>query len=274
VKVAGFAGLVRVFWVGFGSYVSDWQPLIAGLAVLSLLLGSLLALAQTNVKRMLAYSSISHAGFMLVAVHAAATSNSSGLLGSEALLFYLLAYTIMVAGTFGVVTIIAGQGDGHHEIDDYRGLSRRYPVLAAMMAVLLFSQAGVPFTSGFFAKFRVIVAAAEDQSYVLAGIAMLAAVVSAVLYLRIVVSMFLIDTGDTHAGGGADAVHSDERPDLAAGPGGLATAVAVATVQAPALSAVIAVAVAAAVTVLLGLLPDLGGGVLADAAEALNSLRQ
>lgn len=273
VKVAGFAGLVRVFWLGFGPYVADWRPLIAGLAVLTLLLGSVLALVQTNVKRMLAYSSITHAGFILVAVHAASSPNSSGLLGGEAFLFYLLAYTVMIAGTFGVVTIVGGTGDSRHEIDDYRGLSRRQPFLAVMMSILLFAQAGVPFTSGFFAKFRVIAAAASEESYVLAGVAMIAAVIAAVLYLRIVVSMFLIDGGDAPAG----SVPAEAEIDLAvdAGAGGSVDLLIEAppVTVAPALSAVVAVAIAAGLTVLLGLLPNLGGGVLADAADVLASFR-
>jgi NADH-quinone oxidoreductase subunit N len=263
IKVAGFAGMVRVFWIGFGPYLADWRPLIAGLAVLTLVLGSLLALAQSNVKRMLAYSSITHAGFLLVAVHAAAgtlgeeQANDGTLLmlGEKALLFYLLAYTVMVAGTFGVVTIVGGTGDDGHHLDNYRGLSRRQPVLAVMMSILLFAQAGVPFTSGFFAKFRVIAAAAADESYLLAGVAMLAAVVAAVLYLRIVVSMFLIDEAETADG-------DDEEP-----------AAALAVRPAPALSAVFVVAIATVVTVILGLLPGLGGGVLKDAADALAAFR-
>ena len=256
IKVAGFAGLVRVFWIGFGPYLADWRPLIAGLAVLTLVLGSLLALAQSNVKRMLAYSSITHAGFILVSVHAAAsTSTDTSVLGGEALLFYLLAYTVMVAGTFGVVTIVGGTGDSGHHLDDYRGLSRRQPVLAVMMSVLLFAQSGVPFTSGFFAKFRVIAAAADDESYVLAGIAMLAAVVAAVLYLRIVVSMFLVEGPETA---------SDEGDEPSEG---------LDTSPAPALSAVFVVALAAFVTVVLGLLPGIGVGVLNDAADALAAFR-
>jgi NADH-quinone oxidoreductase subunit N len=256
VKVAGFAGLVRVFWVGFGPYLADWRPLIGGLAVLTLVLGSLLAAVQSNVKRMLAYSSIAHAGFILVAVHAAASPNGRGVLGGEAFLFYLLAYTIMVAGTFGVVTVVGGRGDGRHDLDDYRGLSRRYPVLAGLMSVLLFAQAGVPFTSGFFAKFRVIAAAADEESYVLAGVAMLAAVVAAVLYLRIVVRMFLLDpVAAPAAGAGGDSEGTPAAPAT------------------PAWSAVAAVAAAALATVVLGLLPDLGGSVLTAAAETMSSLR-
>ena len=260
VKVAGFAGLVRVFWAGLGAdpYLADWRPLMSGLAVLTLTVGALLALAQTNVKRMLAYSSITHAGFILVAVHAASAPSVDGILGGEAFLFYLLAYTIMVAGTFGVVSIVGGLGDGNHQLDDYRGLSRRHPLLAGLMAVLLFAQAGVPFTSGFYAKLRVILAAVESEAYALAAVAMLASVVAAVLYLRIVVSMFLVDDGGHHV----DDDEADEDIDplpvtpLRVAPQTLAT-----------------IAVAAVATIALGVLPDqLGGDVLADAATALSAL--
>jgi len=274
VKVAAFAGLARIFLYAFQSYWADWRPMVAALAVLSVIGGALLALAQRNVKRMLAYSSINHAGFMLLAIHAAASPDDGGQRGAEALLFYLLAYTVMVAGTFGVATIVGGLGDGRHDLDDYRGLSRSNPVLAGAMAILLFSQAGVPFTSGFFAKFRVIGAVASDGSYALGGIAMLAAVVSAVLYLRIVVSMFLVDNGEAHdadheavaAVDGGSAGPSAEGDTLVeASP----EAAVLAPVRAPAPTAVIAVCLAAAVTLVLGLLPDLGGGVLRDAAAAL-----
>ncbi|MEM7337956.1 MAG: NADH-quinone oxidoreductase subunit N [Actinomycetota bacterium] len=264
IKVAGFAGMVRVFWVGFGPYFADWRPIIFGLAIITLIIGSLLALAQRNVKRMLAYSSITHAGFILVAVYAAASPDGSGgILGGEAFLFYLFTYTVMVAGTFGVVTVVGGRGDGNHDLDDYRGLSKRQPLLALMMAALLFSQAGVPFTSGFIAKFRVIAAVASEDTaatYTLAAIAMLTAVVSAVLYLRIVVSMFLVDlpgTASAEAGEEGDEADTEEPlPRLN-----------------PALSAVMAVSLAAFVTILFGLVPDLGGDVLTDAAESLDAFR-
>jgi NADH-quinone oxidoreductase subunit N len=169
----------------------------------------------------------------------------------------------MVAGTFGVVTVVGGRGDDDHELDDYRGLSRRYPVLAGLMSVLLFAQAGVPFTSGFFAKFRVIAAAAGEESYVLAAVAMLAAVVAAVLYLRVVVRMFLIDAV-------IDVTDATDATDATVGGRGAGTAGGLVT---PSWSAVAAVAVAAVVTILLGLLPDLGGGVLSGAAEAMSAFR-
>jgi NADH-quinone oxidoreductase subunit N len=185
VKVAAFAALVRVFYLAFEPYRLDWQPILFALAVVTMVVGSLLAIVQTDVKRMLAYSSINHAGFILVAVQAGTA------LGVQAVLFYLAAYTFMVAGSFGVVAVVSRKGDIGNSLDDYRGLSRDRPALALAFAVLLFAQAGVPLTSGFFAKFYVINAAVDAGSTWLAVIAMLTAVVSAFLYLRIVVSMYL-----------------------------------------------------------------------------------
>lgn len=187
VKVAGFAGLIRVFVLGFQAYSVDWQPLMYALAIATLLVGAVLAVVQTNVKRMLAYSSISHAGYVLVAVQAASDD------GVQAALFYLAAYTFMVAGTFGVVTLVGRKGDGHHRLEDYRGLGRDRPVLALTLTLFLFAQAGVPLTSGFFAKFYVITAAVDAGSTPLAIVAMLAAVIAAFLYLRIVVAMYMGD---------------------------------------------------------------------------------
>jgi NADH-quinone oxidoreductase subunit N len=272
VKAAAFAGMARVFWHGFGFYMDDWRPLIIVLAAASLLVGSFLALAQTNVKRMLAYSSIAHAGFMLTAVQALAVDdNTDSVRAGEALLFYLLAYTIMVAGTFGVMSLVGGRGDGAHSLDDYVGLSRTRPVLAGLLSVLLFAQAGIPFTSGFWAKFRVIVAAAGSGSYVLAGIAMLSAVVAAVLYLRVVVSMFLTaEPAVAHAANDEldQSVDGESDADDEAAAVELRPASEIAMPK-PAVTAII---LAAGLTILLGVLPGLGGGVLAEAAEALASL--
>ena len=184
-KAAGFAGLLRVFSVTFEPYRDDWRPVVYVLAILTMLLGSFLAIVQTDVKRMLAYSSINHAGFILVGVEAATDR------GTSAALFYLLAYTFMVVGSFGVVTLVGRRGDAHHSLDDYRGLSAARPALALAFAVFLLAQAGVPFTSGFMAKFYVIGAAIDAESYSLAIVAMVSAVVSAYLYLRIVVAMYM-----------------------------------------------------------------------------------
>ena len=188
VKVAGFAGMIRVFTYTFSIYRDDWQPMIYVLAVATLIIGSLFAVSQTNVKRMLAYSSISHAGFILVAIEAAST------LGTRAALFYLATYTFMVAGSFGVVTVVGRSGDNAHDLSDYNGLAKRSPLLAFAFLVFLLAQAGVPFTSGFLAKFGVIGAAVDARSFWLALIAMLSSVISAFVYLRIVLAMYDRDT--------------------------------------------------------------------------------
>lgn len=190
VKAAGFAGLIRVLYLGFQTYRVDWQPVIYAVAILTLLVGALMAIVQTDVKRMLAYSSINHAGFILVAVQAATDR------GVQASMFYLASYTFLVGGSFAIVAIVGRTGDDRHTLDDYRGLSRSRPALALVFALLLFSQAGVPFTSGFFAKFYAIAAAVDAGSYPLAAIAMLTAVIAAFLYLRITVSMFLGDVDE------------------------------------------------------------------------------
>ncbi|MEM9468128.1 MAG: NADH-quinone oxidoreductase subunit N [Actinomycetota bacterium] len=185
VKAAGFAALVRVFVTTFGSYASDWQPAVYALALLTLIIGSFLAVVQRDAKRMLAYSSISHAGFILVGVQAASDA------GTASVVFYAVAYTFLVIGSFGVLAVVSGDGDRATSLDDLNGLGQRRPALALAFTVFLLAQAGVPLTSGFVAKFEVIGAAVEARSYWLAVAAMITAVVSAFLYLRIVLSMYL-----------------------------------------------------------------------------------
>lgn len=186
-KAAGFAGLLRAFTVMLNAYSVDWKPLIYALAIATLIVGAVMAVVQTNVKRMLAYSSISHAGFILVGLQA------NSLRGTSGALFYLLAYTFMIVGSFAVVSLVGRGGDDRHSLDDYRGLARSRPVLALAFTIFLLAQAGVPLTAGFLAKFYVIGAAVEEHSYALAVIAMLSAVIAAFLYLRIIVSMYLAD---------------------------------------------------------------------------------
>lgn len=190
VKAAGFAGLIRVFYLAFQTYRLDWQPIVYAIAVLTLLVGSIMAVVQTDVKRMLAYSSINHAGFILVAVQAA---NERGI---QATLFYLASYTFLVGGSFGIVAVVGRRDDDRHSLDDYKGLARSRPALALVFSILLFSQAGVPFTSGFFAKFYAISAAIDARSFPLAMVAMLTAVIAAFLYLRITVAMWMSDVED------------------------------------------------------------------------------
>lgn len=201
VKVAAFAGLVRVFVVAFGQYAADWQPIVYALAVLSLVVGAIVGVVQTNVKRMLAYSSISHAGFLLVAVEAANPT------GTSALLFYLAVYVFMVAGSFGIVALVGRTGDSHHNLEDYRGLGRTNPILAASLVLFLLAQAGVPFTSGFVAKLYTIGAAAAAGSYSLAVVAVVASVVSAFIYLRIIIATYMNDDEGLDSPASTDRIH-------------------------------------------------------------------
>lgn len=193
-KVAAFAALLRVFIVGLESRVDDWRPVIAVLAVATVFVGSTMAVVQTNVKRMLAYSSISHAGFILVGVEAASHSSGDGLSSSMA---YLAIYTVLVMGSFAIVQAIAGATDSETSLDAFKGLAKRRPSLALAFSVILFAQAGVPFTSGFVAKFGVIKSSVEAESYVIAIAAMVGAVIGAYLYLRITVSMWLEESSQT-----------------------------------------------------------------------------
>jgi NADH-quinone oxidoreductase subunit N len=193
-KTAAFAALLRVSVTALQSRVDDWRPVVWVLAVLSLVVGSVLAVTQTNVKRMLAYSSISHAGFILLGVEAAShTTSSSAGDGIASAMTYLLLYTVLVIGTFTIVGLVAGKGDAASNLTDFRGLGRRRPALALALTVFLLAQAGMPLTSGFVAKFGVIRAAVETHSYAIAIIAMLASVIGAYLYLRIMVSAWMED---------------------------------------------------------------------------------
>jgi NADH-quinone oxidoreductase subunit N len=191
-KTAAFVALFRVFTVALPGRSDDWRPVVVVLAVLTLVVGSVLAVVQTDVKRMLAYSSISHAGFILVGLVAAGqvASVDAGL-GTSGALSYLFIYSILVVGTLGIVSVVAGKGDNETSLSAFKGLGKSNPVLAIGMTVLLLAQAGVPLTSGFVAKFGIIRAAVSTESYTLAVVAMLAAVIAAFLYLRIMVSMWL-----------------------------------------------------------------------------------
>jgi NADH-quinone oxidoreductase subunit N len=190
-KAAGFAALLRVLMTGFGAYQTDWRPAIWALAILTLLLGSVVALAQTDIKRMLAYSSISHAGFVLIGLEAGTRQ------GVKAALFYLLVYAFMTIGAFAIVMVV-GRRDDRHSISDYRGLATRQPLLAALLAFFLLAQAGIPPTGGFIAKLGVFSAVANapkfaDQrwlSYSLLIVGVVAGVIGLFFYLRVVVTMY------------------------------------------------------------------------------------
>ncbi len=190
VKAAGFAALLRILSTTFETLVDDWVPAIEVIAALTLIIGSLSAIVQTDVKRMLAYSSISHAGFIMLGVLAASER------GTSAALFYLFTYAFLVSGTMAALTILGGEGDNDFSFGSVRGLGRRKPILAFALMIFLFAQAGIPFTSGFVAKFGVIAAAIDSENYWVAVVAVFAAVVGAFLYLKVLVSMFLEDYDD------------------------------------------------------------------------------
>jgi NADH-quinone oxidoreductase subunit N len=195
-KAAGFAALLRVFGTAFDAYSVDWRPLAWGLAVASLVVGNVVAIVQQDVKRMLAYSSIGHAGYVLMGFQA-----DTGV-GFASALFYLLAYTFMVVGSFAVVTVVGRRGDRHHRLDDYRGLGARQPLLAGALTLFLLAQAGVPLTSGFMAKFSVFSATIDAGEYALVIVGVLSAVISMFFYLRLIVLMYMTDPEQRDAGPG------------------------------------------------------------------------
>ena len=194
VKTAAFAALLRAFVLSFGAYSGDWRPAVAVMAGVTVVGGATVAVVQTDVKRMLAYSSIAHGGFILIGVQAADDR------GTSAVLVYLGVYTLLAIGSFAVLSAVGGVGDTGHRLDDYRGLARRQPLLAAAFTVLLLGQAGIPFTGGFVAKLGVIAAAVDVGSYAVAAAAMLGAAIAAFVYLRLLVAMYLDDdqAADTH----------------------------------------------------------------------------
>jgi NADH-quinone oxidoreductase subunit N len=202
-KAGGFAALLRVFISSFGAVRTDWQPAVWVLAAITLLLGAAVALAQRDIKRMLAYSSINHAGFVLLGLQAA---TARGVQGS---LYYLFVYTFMVIGTFAVVTVIGGPGDTRHDLERYRGLAGRRPLLAGSLAVLLMAQAGIPFTTGFLAKLEVVSASVSARSTPLAVIAMVSAAIAAFFYLRVILIMYAPAPA---AADGGDQAPVDEAP--------------------------------------------------------------
>ncbi|MFZ5453693.1 MAG: NADH-quinone oxidoreductase subunit N [Thermodesulfobacteriota bacterium] len=185
VKAAAFAAFARVFFLAFPGFKPDWQIVLWVLAVATMTLGNVVAIAQTNIKRMLAYSSIAHAGYLLVAIIA------SNQLGAVSLMYYLVAYTLMNLGAFGVVILVGRKKDSYLSIYDYAGLGAQHPVLAAAMALFMFALAGIPPTAGFVGKFYIFSAAVQAGYIWLAIIGVMNSLVSVYYYLRITVLMYM-----------------------------------------------------------------------------------
>jgi len=183
-KLAGFAALMQVLFVPFAQLANSWQPLIVVLAALSMIVGAFGAIGQTSIKRLLAYSSIGHVGFALMAL---ATQSEKGI---EAVLLYLVFYIVMSVGAFAVVLLMRRDDRMVEEISDLAGISRLHPGMAAAMAILMFSMAGIPPLVGFFTKLYVFVAALEAGLIWLAIIGALSSVVGAYYYIRIIKVMY------------------------------------------------------------------------------------
>ncbi len=184
-KAAGFVVLIRLLDSVFSGLMVDWIPLISVLAVLTIAVGNVVALVQSNLKRLLAYSSIAHAGYMLLPF----MSNSQD--GSASIMFYLIVYTAMNLGAFGVLAVLTARGTTCATLDDLAGLGSRHPLLAAIMAVVMFSLAGIPPTAGFMAKFYLFSAVVTGGYIELAVIGLLFSGVSLYYYLRVVIWMYM-----------------------------------------------------------------------------------
>jgi len=184
-KAAAFAVVLRIFMTAFAPIGSGWEPLVCLSALLSMTIGNFAALTQSNIKRLLAYSSIAHAGYVLVAV--AARSET----GTAAAMFYLAAYALMNIGAFAVVTHLSGKHERYVDVDDFAGLAERQPFTAALLTVFLLSLIGVPLTGGFFGKFYIFKAALEFHLVWLTVLGLLNSAVAAYYYLRILVVMYM-----------------------------------------------------------------------------------
>ncbi len=230
-KVAAFGAILRLLYVAFGTAEWTWRPLVYGVAIVSMVVGAVLGLTQTDLKRMLAYSSIAHAGFLLTGVLGLGAGEGSGL---AATMFYLLTYGVTTLGVFAVLTLVRdGDGEASH-LSQWAGLASRSPLTAAVMSLFLLALAGIPLTAGFTGKFAVFRAAIEQGAWPLVLVALLASAVAAFFYLRVIVLMYF-------------------SPPAVDGP----------TVGVPGLPSTIVLAITATATLALGIVP---GSVL-DLAE-------
>jgi NADH-quinone oxidoreductase subunit N len=231
-KVAAFGAILRLLYVAFGGAEWSWRPLIYGVAIVSMVVGAVLGLTQTDLKRMLAYSSIAHAGFLLTGVLGLGEGGEGS--GLAATMFYLLTYGITTLGIFAVLTLVRdGDGEASH-LSQWAGLASRSPLTAAVMSLFLLALAGIPVTAGFIGKFAVFRAAIEEGAWPLVLVALLASAVAAFFYLRVIVLMYF-------------------SPPAVDGP----------TVGVPGVPTTIVLAVSATATLVLGIVP----GPVLDLAE-------
>jgi NADH-quinone oxidoreductase subunit N len=192
VKVAAFMALLRMLLEAFGPFSGELTGLFWVLAALSVVVGNVMAVIQDNLKRLLAYSSIAHAGYILIGFVA------GGDAGHTAILFYLFVYVFMTLGAFAVIVALANRGRDCEEIDDLAGLARSRPALAALLTLFVLSLAGIPGTAGFMGKFLIFGAAVQTGHVGLAVLGVLASVVSVYYYLRVPVAMYMREPSDVH----------------------------------------------------------------------------
>jgi proton-translocating NADH-quinone oxidoreductase chain N len=185
--VSAFGALLRVFYVAFGTLTWDWRPALWVVAILTMLVGAVIAITQTDVKRLLAYSSIAHAGFILTAVI------SSSVAGLSSSLFYLAAYGLSTIGAFAVITLVRDSGGEADHLSRWAGLGKRSPIVAGVYALFLLTFAGIPLTSGFTGKFAVFQAAVAGGATPLVIVGVIASAIAAFFYVRIIVLMFFSD---------------------------------------------------------------------------------
>jgi NADH-quinone oxidoreductase subunit N len=243
-KLAAFGALMRIFYVSLGGARWDWQPMMWIIAALTMAIGSIIAITQTDVKRMLAYSSIAHAGFLItgfVGAHQAISVAGTEITSLQAVLFYLVAYGFTTIGAFAVVTLVRDSGGETTHLSRWAGLGREAPVVAGVFAFFLLAFAGIPLTSGFTGKWAVFTSAWSGGAWPLVVVAVVTSAVAAFFYVRVIVLMFF----------------SEPSPE---GP----------SVVVPSVLTTMTVAIAVAVTVVLGVLPT---QVLDLAAQASQFVR-
>jgi NADH-quinone oxidoreductase subunit N len=190
VKAAAFAAFVRVFLSPLEPLKDQWIPVLSVIAAATMILGTVVGVVQTNIKRMLAYSSIAHAGYLLLGIIATTPT------GKSAVLFYLMAYAVSNLGALGIVALLGTSQNAHDDLRDFAGLWRSRPGLAALMSIFLLSLGGFPPMAGFIGKWYIFAAAVEQGYYWLAIIGVLTSVVSVFFYLRIVVMMYMTEGSD------------------------------------------------------------------------------
>ncbi len=189
-KVAAFGAMLRIYYTVFANAQWSWTPVLSGIAIVTMLLGSFVAIAQRDVKRMLAYSSIAHAGFLLLGVIAL---NKAGLDGS---IFYLFSYGITTVGAFAVVTLVRDSNGEVGDLNRWKGLGKRSPFAATIFSLFLLAFAGIPLTSGFIGKFSIFSAAYESGAKAAVIIAIISSAIAAFFYIRVIVFMFFSDAKD------------------------------------------------------------------------------